>query len=69
MLVGMSAGRSRLWFFSDDQWELIAPLLPSSDGRAGRRFRNNRKVVEGIVYRYRTGIECASLKWPRLEQV
>lgn len=61
MLVGMSAGKSRLWFFSDDQWALIAPLLPSSDGRAGRRFRHNRRVVEGIVYRYRTGIPWRDL--------
>jgi transposase len=29
--------------------------MPSSDGRKCRPFRDHRQVVEGIVYRYRTG--------------
>lgn len=41
--------------FTDEQWGLIEPLLPSSDGLRGRAFRNNRLVVEGIAYRYRAG--------------
>jgi len=32
------------------------PLLPSSAGRVGRPFRDDRRVVEGIIYRYRCGL-------------
>jgi len=31
-------------------------LLPSSEGRRGRPFRDDRRVVEGIIYRFRCGI-------------
>jgi transposase len=48
---------SRTAVLSDRVWERIEPLLPSSQGRRGRPFRDHRQVVEGIVYRYRTG--CA----------
>ncbi|WP_196842971.1 transposase [Cryobacterium sp. CAN_C3] len=34
----------------------LLPLLPSSAGRAGRPFVDDRRVVEGITYRYRCGI-------------
>lgn len=46
---------------SDDQWSLIQPLLPSSDGRRGRPFGDDRKVVEGIIYRFRCGIAWRDL--------
>ncbi|MFF0816171.1 transposase [Rhodococcus sp. NPDC003318] len=46
---------SRTEYLSDAQWALIEPMLPSSDGLEGRPFRNDRTVVEGIVYRYRAG--------------
>jgi len=38
-------------------WARLSPLLPSSDGKQSRPFRDHRKVVEGIIYRERTG--CA----------
>jgi transposase len=41
---------------SDEQWERIEPLLPSNVGRRGRPFGDSRRVVEGIIYRYRTGV-------------
>jgi transposase len=31
-------------------------LLPSCEGRPGRRFRDDRRVVEGIIYRFRCGL-------------
>lgn len=40
----------------DSEWATIAPLLPSSAGRRGRPFRDDRRVVEGIIYRYRCGL-------------
>ena len=46
---------------TDSQWERIRELLPSSDGLVGRPFRDHRQVVEGIVYRYRTGIAWRDL--------
>jgi transposase len=35
--------------------------MPSSDGQRGRPFRDHRQVVEGIVYRFRTGIAWRDL--------
>ncbi|MFS0704278.1 transposase, partial [Cellulomonas sp. 179-A 9B4 NHS] len=46
---------------TDAQWEQVVQLLPSSQGRPGRPFRDHRQVVEGIVYRYRTGIAWRDL--------
>lgn len=40
---------------TDEEWALVEPLMPRPDG-AGRPFRDHRMVVEGIIYRYRTGI-------------
>ena len=52
---------SRLRVLSDAQWARIEPLMPSSDGQRGRPFRSHRQVVEGIVYRFRTGIAWRDL--------
>lgn len=46
---------SRTALLSDAQWARIEPLMPSSDGSRGRPFRDHREVVEGIIYRFRTG--------------
>lgn len=46
---------SRDAVLTDAQWARICPLLPSSSGRAGRPFRDDRRVVEGIIWRYRVG--------------
>ena len=46
---------------TDAQWARIEPLMPSSDGQRGRPFRDHRQVVEGIVYRYRTGVAWRDL--------
>src|SRR5690606_21734519 len=47
---------SRTELLTDAQWELIAPLMPTSRGRRGRPFADHRTVMEGIIYRYRCGI-------------
>ena len=52
---------SRECVLSDEQWERIEPLMPSSDGQRGRPFRDHRQVVEGIIYRLRTGIAWRDL--------
>ena len=59
------AGRLRSclgWLCCDGPvWERIEPLMPSSDGQRGRPFRDHRQVVEGIIYRFRTGIAWRDL--------
>lgn len=57
----MSNKRNRHQVLTDQQWQKIEPLLPSSTGRRGRPFRNSRQVVEGIIFRYRTGMAWRDL--------
>jgi transposase len=38
---------------TDTQWQRIRTLLPSSAGQWGRPFRDDRRVAEGIIWRYR----------------
>ena len=40
---------------TDEMWERIEPLMPSSDGKPGRPFRDHRLMVEAICWRLRTG--------------
>ncbi|MFE5690546.1 IS5 family transposase [Streptomyces sp. NPDC056512] len=44
-------GRGEL---TDAAWERISPLLPGVDGR-GRPWRNHRQVINGVLWRLRTG--------------
>lgn len=46
---------------SDGQWSLIEGMLPRPTGRPGRKFSDARTMVEGIVYRYRTGVAWRDL--------
>jgi transposase len=52
---------SRSALLTDAQWARVEPLMPSSDGQRGRPFRDHRQVIEGIVYRFRTGIAWRDL--------
>lgn len=45
---------------TDAQWERLAPLLPVSNGRCGR-WRDHRQVVNGVLYRIRTGVQWRDL--------
>ncbi|MFE9966416.1 transposase [Streptomyces sp. NPDC005525] len=45
------AGRGEL---TDTTWERIEPRLPQADGR-GRPWRDHRQVVNGVLWRLRTG--------------
>jgi putative transposase len=40
---------------SDQAWAWMEPLLPSSTGRRGGRWRNHRQMIEAISWKYRTG--------------
>ena len=57
----MSVSSSRFEVFTDEEWERIVPLLPSNEGRRGHPFGAHRRVVEGIAYRFRTGIPWRDL--------
>ncbi|WP_253836688.1 IS5 family transposase [Promicromonospora thailandica] len=48
----MGIGRGEL---TDAAWARIEPLLPSADGRRGGRWRDHRQVINGILWRLRTG--------------
>lgn len=52
---------SREVLLSDTAWSRIEPLMPCSEGQRGRPFRDHRQVVEGIIYRLRTGIAWRDL--------
>ena len=39
---------------TDAAWAKIAPLLPKN-GRRGGQWRDHRQVVNGIIWKYRTG--------------
>ena len=36
-------------------------MMPSATAKGGRPFQDHRRVVEGIIYRYRTGIPWRDL--------
>jgi len=57
----VSDTKNRFRVLTGQQWETVEGLLPSSNGRRGGPFRNSRLVVEGIIYRYRTGIPWRDL--------
>ncbi|MFD6911527.1 IS5 family transposase [Streptomyces virginiae] len=45
---------------SDAEWERLRPFLPVSNGRCGR-WRDHRQVIDGILYRVRTGVHWRDL--------
>jgi transposase len=45
---------------SDAAWSVIEPLLPPA-GRARGRWRDHRQVLEGIVFKFRTGLPWRDL--------
>ena len=45
---------------SEVAWARIEPLMPQAEGRS-RPWRDHRQVVEGIVFRYRTGVAWRDL--------
>jgi putative transposase len=42
-------------FLTDEMWERLAPLLPPERGGMGRMRLPNRRMVEAILWRLRTG--------------
>jgi transposase len=52
---------SRHQYLSDQQREQIRQHLPQAGGRPGRPFADHRRIIEGIIYRYRIGIPWRDL--------
>lgn len=52
------AGRDVL---TDEQWARIEPLLPLAKGPMGRPQKLHRRIVDGIVHRYRAGLAWRDL--------
>jgi transposase len=40
---------------TDRQWEQLAPLLPPAKPRTGRPNHDHRRIVDGILWRLKTG--------------
>jgi len=45
----------------DDHWDRIKDLLPGKPGDVGVAADDNRRLVEAVLYRYRTGIPWRDL--------
>ena len=45
----------------DEQWERIKHLLPGQQGWVGVTAADNRRFVEAVLYRYRTGLPWRDL--------
>ena len=52
---------TRTEVLSDEMWARIEPVLPALKGSMGRPMRQDRPLVEGAIYRYRTGIAWRDL--------
>lgn len=46
---------------SDEMWAKIEAVLPPTKGAMGRPMRDHRLLVEGAIYRYRTGVAWRDL--------
>ena len=53
----------RRYALRDDQWDVIKGLLPGREESAGATARDNRLVVEAVLYRY-----CAGIPWRDLPE-
>ena len=56
-----AAAVSRKQLLTDEQWALVAPLLPPQRSGRGRPMRDHCQVVEGVIYGYRCGIAWRDL--------
>ena len=45
----------------DDQWNRIKDILPGRDGHVGGTAADNRRFVEAVLYRFRTGMPWRDL--------
>lgn len=46
---------------TDEMWARVEPVLPPLKGAMGRPMRDHRTLVEGAIYRFRTGVAWRDL--------
>lgn len=54
-------GVARVGVLSDRAWALVEPWMPVMSANGGRPFADHRRVVEAIIWRYRTGVPWRDL--------
>jgi transposase len=52
---------NRRYEITDDEWEQLRPLLPPMAPKRGGRWRDHRQVLNGILFRTRSGIPWRDL--------
>jgi len=52
---------SRTAVLGDEMWSRVEPVLSPVKGAMGRPMRDHRALVEGAIYRYRTGVAWRDL--------
>jgi transposase len=52
---------NRRFEITDDEWERLAPLLASAGSGRGGRWRDHRQVLNGILFRTRSGVPWRDL--------
>jgi transposase len=52
---------NRRFELTDQEWERLAPLLPSTKPKRGGRWRDHRQVLNGILFQTRTGVPWRDL--------
>ena len=61
-VAGLDCGpMTRSAVLSDEMWARIEPVLPPVKGPMGRPMTPHRQVIEGSIYRLRTGIAWRDL--------
>lgn len=53
--------RRERFVLTDDQWRLIAPLLPGKASDRGVTAKDNRLFLEAVLWRVRTGLPWRDL--------
>ena len=52
---------NRRFELTDQEWARLAPLLPALTPKRGGRWRDHRQVLNGILFRVRTGVPWRDL--------
>jgi transposase len=52
---------NRRFELTDEEWARLAPLLPAMTPRRGGRWRDHRQVLNGILFRVRSGVPWRDL--------
>lgn len=73
MKLPFTEGSLARLLLTDWEWSFFAPFLQSLNGRAGRKPRNHRRVLDGIFWIARTGAQWRDLpeefgKWGSVYQ-